>query len=324
MNYEEQMVEMIKGGGCFVSTRLGLYRANKRLTAEELGIEELPKKVISLGSMKLLPDEICPEMKIVRSIENRVNGLVNLRTFEFEGFGRYLKNVNSEVFATELEELREEFNQVVDLFEQNYHSYISASVDFWGEHADSLSIPRFKLEEAVRDSFIPPHELRSKFKFLVTYLQIPDPAKDAWKNAEVEYQELSQTFLEETMRQLRYEAVKAMEDMAAAISAEKWSQKTLNKIPKMLERIEQMQLVEDDELADSISRFRDQFITMEAKDFKKEDGAEALTKLQEGLASATGELKELAQQDMKEAVERKMSAGGGRRINAFADDAVPA
>ena len=91
------------------------------------------------------------------------------------------------------------------------------SINFWGDHATSLNIQRHKLEEAVRDSFIAPHELRAKFKFVVTYLQIPDPAKDAWKNAEVEYQELSQTFLQETVRQLRFEAVKAMEDMAKAL-----------------------------------------------------------------------------------------------------------
>ena len=83
MTYEEHMVEMIKGGGVFVNTRIGMYRANKRMTAEELGIGELPKKAVSLGSMKLLPDEICPEMKLLRAIENRTNGLVNLRTFEF-------------------------------------------------------------------------------------------------------------------------------------------------------------------------------------------------------------------------------------------------
>lgn len=314
MNYAEHMIDLIKGGGCFVSTRTSIYRASKRLTAEELGITELPKKIISLGNMKLLPDEICPEMKLIRSIENRINSLVAQNTFEFEGFGRYLKNANADVLATELSSLQEEFEAVLVTFEENYENYITDSVLFWGEKASSLGMNQWQLEEAVRESFVPQRELRKKFKITVAYLQIPDPARDAWKNCETEYTEMSEAFLQETMLQLRHEAVSAMENIATAMTSDKWNQKTLNTIPKMVERIRQMQIVDDEELSEAITRFQDDFITMSAQDYKSEDGELAFTKMKAGLDGAVTELKELANQDMKEALDRKMSAGGGRNL----------
>jgi hypothetical protein len=312
--HEQKIVELIKGGGCFVSTRIGLYRANKRLTADELQLGDLPEKLVSMGSLKLLPDDICPEMKCIRSIENRVNALVNLRTFEFEGFGRYLKNESSSAFAEELEELRKEFDGVVDVFVENYLEYIQASVDFWGGYADEFGIQKKAFEEAIRESFIPAYKLREKFKFVVTYLQIPDPAREAWKNCEEEYTALSQEFVEMTMRQLRHEAVTAMNEMANSIATDKWNQKTLNKLPKMIERIKQMQIVEDVELTSRIEAFEKEFVTMEAKGYKAEEGEEALARLRTGLSSAVTELKELAEADLKESLEKKLSAGGGRKI----------
>ncbi len=314
MNYEQEMIEMIKGGGCFVNTRLSLYRANKRLTKEELKLESLPEKLVTMGALKLLPDEICPEMKLIKQIENKVNAIVNLRTFEFEGFGRYLKNSNADSFAAEIEQLRVEFNQRVQEFEEHYEEYIERSVEFWGKHAGALDLYPSAFKQTVREAFIPRHALRDKFKFTVTYLEIPNPAKDAWKNCETEYKALSADFLETTMRQLRAEACTAMEDIAASIESGAWNQKTLNKLPKMLERIEQMQIVPDEQLKQRIEDFKREFVTMEAKDYKAENGAAALSRLRTGLTAAVGELREMAEADLKASLERKLSATGGRRI----------
>lgn len=315
LNYKEKMIELLKDGGCFVNTRVGLYRGNKKLTAEELGIDgELPPKLVSFGNVKLLPDDICEEMKLIRSIENKVNGLVNIHTFEFEGFGRYIKNSEIEIFSSQIEELRSEFEGVVGVFEINYPDYIERSVEYWGDYADTFGIECSLWKKAIRDSFIPVERLREKFKYVVTYLQMPSPAKDAWVNCESEAQALSEEFLETTMRQLRHETFVALDDMASAIASGKWNQKTLNRLPKIIERIENMQLIPDDDLMDKITSFKDNFVTMEAKDYKTEDGEEKLLDLQKGLRKTVKDLREMADADMKSSMEQKLKKGGKRKL----------
>ena len=310
---EEKMVELIKGGGCFVSTKVGMYRANKTMTAEELGIGTLPKKHFRNGSMSLLPDDICPEMKAIRQVENRVNSLINIRTFEFEGLGHYLKNENSATFAAELQELREEFETLMESFIENYDDYITASVEYWSKYAGELNVDSDVFAKAVREAFIAKSKVREKFKFKCAYVEVPSPAQDAWKNSNQEYVAMSQEFLTLTMGQLRHEACTAMEEIAESITNDKWNQKTINRIPKLLERIESMQLVEDDELSNAIESFKESFITMKATEYKQEDNEAALKDLKSGLSDAVSQLQELAGADMVEAVENKLS-GSGRRI----------
>ena len=331
LGYQDKLAELIKGGGVFVTTRCGLFRANKRLEADEMGLDEIPEEVrkhIKPASIKLLPDEICEEMKLLRSIENRLNGLVNNMTFEFEGFGRYLTNNQTQEFADELEELKQEFFGVVTVFEQNYYDYIERSVALWQENAHTLlprairdneeqvEIYRNRLARSVRDAFPAVTTIRDKFRFVATYLRMPDPASEAWSNAQTEVEAMSEEFLQLTMQQLRYEAFEAINAMATSINEDKWSQKTLNKLPKLVERIKGMQLVEDNKLTEYIENFSKEFITMEAKDFKKEQNQEAFDKMKEGLSGAVDELRELAEADLRKQMEAKVKGGGGRKIKA--------
>jgi len=304
---EEKMIELVKGGGMFVNTKVGMYRATKKLTADELGIGQLPKEALSLGTMKLLPESICPELKHIRQIESKVNSLVNLHTFQFEGLGNYLKNSKSEEFSLALQELKQEFYDAVDAFMNVYGQRIIDSQEYWGGKANALRIDKYALQGAVVKTFLEFQQVREKFKFIVTYIKMPSPATEAWENAEAEFQELSADFVKLSIQQLREEAHTAMSAMGESMASGKWNQKTLNKASKILDRIQDMQLVEDDELIGKIKTFKADFLNIEAKDYK--DNTNAFAELRDGIRTATEDLKQMAVDDVSEVINRQFDIG---------------
>ena len=309
---EEKMIELVKGGGMFVNTKVGMYRATKKLTADELGIGQMPKEALSLGTMKLLPESICPELKYIRQIESKVNSLVNLHTFPFEGLGNYLKNSKSEEFAIELKELKREFYDAVEIFMDAYDQRMIDSQEYWGEKASALRIDKYALQSAVANTFLLPSQVREKFKFIVTYVKMPSPATEAWENAEAEFQELSADFVKLSIQQLREEAYTAMSAMGESMASGKWNQKTLNKASKILDRIQDMQLVEDDELVSKIKKFKADFLNIEAKDYK--DDTNAFAELRDGIRTATEDLKQMAVDDVQEVVNRQFDIGSRKIV----------
>jgi len=306
------LTEMVTGDGVFVATHVGMYRATQKLTAEDLGLDELPKEAISLGTLKLLPDSICPELEAMRKIENKVNHLVRSNTFRFEGMGNYAKTEKAVQLAKDLHDLKVQYNKAFISFLENYEQRQEDSIDYWLVKAPALNIEEEAMRNLVTASFIPRTSLRVKFRFSIVFIKMPKPATVVWENAKEELAAMTDTFVESTVKQLRSEALTAISSMGDALQDGKWNQKTLDKATNMLERIKDMQLVEDTELVSCIEDFTRKHLTRKAPEIKENHNAFAA--LSSGIAETVNNLRTIASEDSKEMVMRAFNLKA-RKIN---------
>ena len=150
-----------------VSLNIHGTTGNGKLQCEDLGVEEVPKNLINLGSKKILPPVYPRKLEKYRREAKRFCGQTGIR---FGNSGTvFMVPVNRvDELELELKRITEEAREIPTMIDQNYDS----DVDEW------LSEPEVQewlqatpgLEEKIRHSMPSKSELKSRFSFEYTWL----------------------------------------------------------------------------------------------------------------------------------------------------------
>lgn len=291
---------VLQGQGVFLTLRIGLYRAEKSLTPAEVGLADMPRGLVTAGHLTLLPSKICPELAELRTLENKARGEVENSTFIFHGLGRFLPGRVQDEFNAHMDDYEQRFWDLVERFSNRYEEYKKVSADFWREQAVDAGFPDpDHIEQLVFRAFLPKETMLKRFKFSLMRFRFPEPAVEAHKAALDAFDEQAKEFVEGTMALLRNEAATVLDEMSVAVASGKWNQRTLNRLPALLERVRNMQLVDDPEFTALLEEASERLTKHSAKDLKA--GGEmdlALRKLQNGLSEMKGRFEDLAKQDV--------------------------
>lgn len=318
------LMEVISQQGVIVTRNISHFRGNKKLTHTDLGIPE-PPKTTRLGSMKIVPED-CPILARIQQIESEVGTYIKANTHDFCGLARFLPNNEIEVKDAEgnvtgtitrlertrefLEQKRDEYNRMVAEFFESYESIKESGIEEAVlMHSNKFDVPESVLRDSITNAFPTREKLQKKFQFNFAFMPLADMKG---VNKANELTNLCDSFIQSASGKFRELAHQTLSDMSEAIAEGKWNQKTLNRVPKVLEQIRNMSLVPDDDLVNRLEKFNSEFLNSEAKDFKSDE--EALAAMQEGLKSAIGDLRNLAEHDSADEVRERFVEGAGRRI----------
>lgn len=300
------LFEAISQRGVIVTRGISFYRANKKLTKEDLGLSEVPSGM-TLGHLKLLDD--CQLLEDMKQIESDVGKEITNNTHDFCGLARFLPRERLEDLQSFIENKRDEFNALRDEFFSQYEVLKEQAVREWrAKAANGVSPDHY--EEACRNAFPPLHKLRKKFKFHFAFLPLADMQG---VNRANEINSMCDQFLADASEKINIAANRTLEGMMTALESGKWNQKTINSINVLVERIRSMSLVPDEELESRLAQFSQEFGDMKATEIKKDTKLE--DRLKAGVAKLQEDITELGKRDILEEAKSKFINGAGRSID---------
>lgn len=300
------ILEAISARGLIVTRGISFYRANKKLTKEDLGLDEVPEGM-KLGHLKLIEEnEILDQMK---QIESDVGGEINKRTYDFCGLARFLPREKLDELSTFIESKRDEFLVLQEQFFAQYDEIKEQAVTNWVDKTPA-NVTEAHMRRAVANAFPSRGELRRKFKFHFAFMPLADLQG---VNRAEELNNMCDTFIQEVAVKARAAAVKTIEQITETFEEGKYTNRTINTAKRLIERVREMALIPDAELESKIEAFNAEFGDIDAKDAKKDDNIEK--RLMAGVKKLGADLREMAQADVLEEAKSKFIQGAGRSID---------
>lgn len=335
--HHPELLDVLTHEGVLVSLHVGFWRAAKRLSPSDLGLDadQIDDHLIHLGIKRLLKPEALQPFKL---IESRARRLVEDASFDFlHGMGRFVPNARLPELREKLDSLQRQFWTEADRFQARYDLHRAEAVEDWREQAKHLNGQAGAFIDALLAAYPPREHLARRYRFDIAFYQIALPeslelavadlatqdavAQERAKVADQAARELrSQTemFVAECVAQLRQETAQLCDEMLGSMVTGKSGvhQKTLNRLVNFIDRFKSMNFVGDAVLDTKLDQVREQLLIRPAEAYRDSDALRG--QLQTGLARLRDQARQLAHQDATELVDQ-FGALGKRKLNLAAE-----
>lgn len=320
--------------GVLVSTSVRYWRGCKRLTPEDLGLDpsRVSDRLIQLGQKRLIPRDALQAFAL---IESRVQAAVESSSFPFlGGIGRFVPNARLADLTDKLEKLRDEFREATLDFVAGYSPLRDNAMGEWREAAQNLNGSADRLIATIEQSFPPAGDIARRFGFETRLFQIAAPdsirlevvegveqmevIEDRRRIAEDASRRLNSgidEFIRESVASMREETARLAEDVLATINGSENGvhQRTLNRLTTFIDSFRTLNFAGDQQLEQTLERFRRDLLTRSAEDYRNNSGA--MASLTDGLSRLRETAVQLARSDAREIVSR-FGQMGARKLAA--------
>ena len=320
--------------GVLVATSVRFWRGCKRLTPEDLGLDpaHVNERLIQLGHKHLIPREALAAFAL---IESRVQSTVESSSFPFlGGIGRFVPNPRLGDLKDKLDGLEKEFYHATVDFVAGYGPLRETALAEWREAARNLNGDAQKLIATIEQSFPPQGELSKRFAFETHLFQIAAPenirlevaegmeevavADDRRRIADEASRRMKADldgFIRESVASMREETAKLASEVLATIdgSDNGVHQRTLNRLTTFIDSFRTLNFAGDQQLENTLEKFRRELLTRNAEDYRKDKGA--MASLTDGLARLRENAVQLARSDAREVLAR-FGQMGARKLAA--------
>ncbi|MBN8460992.1 MAG: hypothetical protein J0M04_24440 [Verrucomicrobia bacterium] len=328
------LLEAVCRRGVLVATSVRYWRGCKRLSPEDLGLDpaHVSERLIQLGHKRLIPRDALQAFAL---IESRVQSTVESASFPFlGGIGRFVPNPRLGELKEKLDRLHEEFRSATLDFVAGYGPLRENAMAEWREAARHLNGSAERLILTIEQSFPPAGEIARRFAFETRLFQIAAPesfqleaaetlaqseaADDRRRIAEDATRRLQSDldgFIRESVTSLREETARLAGEVLATISGSENGvhQRTLNRLSAFIDSFRSLNFAGDQQLENTLEKFRRDLLTRSAEDYRTEPGAAAT--LTEGLNRLRETAVQLARGDARDIVSR-FGQLGRRRLAA--------
>jgi len=327
------LLEAVCRRGVLVATSVRYWRGCKRLTPEDLGLDpaHVSERLFQLGQKRLIPRD---SLQAFALIESRVQATVENSSFSFLGLGRFVPNPRLADMTDRLEKLRDEFREATLDFVAGYGPLRDQALVEWREAASHMNGSAERLLATIEAAFPPSIDLAKRFGFETRLFQIAAPDNIRLEVAEgVEQLEVAEDrrriaddasrrlqadldgFLRESIASLREETGRLASEVLATIDGSDSGvhQRTLNRLSTFIDSFRSLNFAGDQQLEQTLERFRRDLLTRSAEDYRNQPGA--MASLTEGLNRLRENAVQLARSDAREIVSR-FGQMGGRRLAA--------
>jgi hypothetical protein len=325
------LLQSLTREGVLISVSVRYWRANKKLRAEDIGLEpdRVSERLISLGHKRLLPKEATAALALV---ESRAHALVEANTFPFlNGLAHFVPNAKLGEVTAKLKALEAEFWLAKNQFVSQYGKLRDDALEEWRTMAGNLSDDPARVVAAIEAAFPPAATLERKFGFDTQLFQIAVPERlgldllvigdqenlvnarqQAAREAATKIREQTQSFIAECVTSLREQTAQLCGDMLKSIRTGETGvhQKTLNRLIRFIDQFKQMNFVGDAEMESQLENVRRELLSRTAEEYRQ-GGSSARVTLETGLTKLADTARELARQDATALVQR--FGGLGRR-----------
>lgn len=323
MQENNHLLDVLTRKGVLVNVSVRYWRATKKLTAEDLGLDpdSVEKRLFSLGHKNLIPRE---SLQAFALIEGRTHALVDACTFPFlNGLGHFLPNTRLEETMAKLTRLEQEFMAGKAEFLGRYSEMRALGLAEWREAAARLVSNPARLVETIEEAFPTPERMDRAFGFSTQLFQISVPdgftmdeislgeQQDVIRAREQAVQEAAERihkgvegFVSDCVASLREQTARLCEEMLESMTSGKTGvhQKTLNRLVKFMDEFRTLNFVGDVELQAQLDRVRQEFLTRPAEQYR--DSEFYRGKLQAGLQSLADTARAMSRQDNRQLVEQ--------------------
>jgi len=332
--HQQSLLDGICRRGVLVSTSVRYWRGCKRLNAEDLGLDstQVSDRLIQLGHKRLIPREALQAFAL---IESRVQASVEGSSFPFlGGIARFVPNPRLGDLTDRLDQLRDEFNEATLDFVAGYSPLRDEAIAEWREAARHLNGNAERLIHTIEQSFPPAGEIAKRFAFETRLFQIAAPESIRLEVAEGmeevavagERRRISEDasrrlqadldgFIRESVSSLREETARLASEVLATIDSSEHGvhQRTLNRLTSFIESFRTLNFAGDQQLEQTLERFRRDLLDRSAEDYRKDHGA--MSNLTDGLNRLRENAVQLASSDSREVISR-FGRQGSRRLAA--------
>lgn len=328
------LLEAVCRRGVLVATSVRYWRGCKRLNPEDLGLDpsHVSDRLIQLGHKRLIPRDALAAFAL---IESRVQATVESASFPFlGGIGRFVPNPRLGELTDKLDKLRDEFRDATLNFVAGYTPLRENAMAEWREAARHLNGSAERLILTIEQSFPPAGEIAKRFAFETRLFQIAAPESvrleaaeglarieedgDRRRIAEEATRRLQgdlDGFIRESVTSLREETARLAGEVLATINGSENGvhQRTLNRLSSFIESFRSLNFAGDQQLENTLEKFRRDLLTRSAEDYRNEPGATAT--LTDGLSRLRETAVQLARGDAREIVSR-FGQLGSRKLAA--------
>lgn len=280
----------IFANGVLVDVDVHMWTGQRQLTPEDLGIKsEKLSKAFKLGKKALVPPEVIAKF---RNIDYRARDLLIRNSFSFEfGSARFVPKKMFVDFSEKMDELKKEFNDLVNDFVEKYESYRLQMRAHYTQAAHNAYERLSQLHgfDKTRDEFIntfldrvnsfyPDIEsIRNKFSLEYVAFQmalpdlsqatIDDVAEEGAKVRMIEeaYQKMLtdrvHVYVDKLVAELRGKANTVLTTVASNLKAGKrFSKATMSMMKNMILEYRKMDIVGDSNFQHKLEEFEREFI----------------------------------------------------------------
>ena len=317
----EQLLETLSREGVLISVSVRYWRAAKKLTPEDLGLDQqaIASDLISLGHKKLLKKDALRPFSL---IESRAHALIEANTFPFlGGLGHFLPNAKLEEVTARLDGLEQEFTEARDTFVSNYADVREEALREWGNVAASLEGDPERLLGTIHASFPRRDQVYDRFRFSTYLFQVVAPQQlslelvtagdqlavsQARERAAARAAERiragAEGFITDCVASLRQQTAQLCDEMLKSMQSGTSGvhQRTLNRLVRFIDQFKSMNFTGDRQMEEQLDQVRREFLSRSAEEYR--DDAFARERLQSGLQDLAKTATDLAHQDSRDLV----------------------
>lgn len=298
--------------GSIVDLGTSMWRARLGIKPSDLGIDDTNavQKVLSLGCHRLAPSKAFedinePAKAAARAIEHYSMNFGLIRG------ARYVPDTNLPKLLGQLRKYKQEYQAAVNAFMDNYEEMKAQQMplirDALRDAAQTPEAAKIAFQR-IQAEYPEAHQVRDKFKLQWNVYAIQGARSRAAMAAATEEQENVKSIVSSMVTELRSEMqdkLKKILDIAA--KGGRLSTKSIDSALKMLDRIESLNVLGDQVLANQIGSLRSTFLTMD-KGQVTDDFTMGLNSVQEALESSVEQAIAEAEQNLTGVGKRKMKA----------------
>jgi len=298
--------------GSVLDLDVSMWAARTKIKPADLGIEDSAEvhKVLSLGNHRLIPSEAFDEIRKAVGATKRTVDYYSLN-FPFVRGARYVPENRMSALTERLRAHRETFNEAVDKFVSTYEqrkTEMLPIIEKALQDASRTSTAVVFALDRVKAEYPNAQEVRSKFDMKWNIYAIRAPKSAATAQAAMDETENVKGIIRSMVGQLRDEFVeKVGAIMNAVAKAGKIPTSTIESAREVIQRIEDMNVLGDQELSDQCARFKNVIAKVET------NGAYTVR----GASTDLTEIKQAITDSMEEAVadaEKNLTGVGRRKI----------
>jgi hypothetical protein len=330
----QRLLDAVCRRGVLISTSVRYWRGCKRLNPEDLGLDssQVSDRLIQLGHKRLIPRDALQAFAL---IESRAHALVEGCSFPFlGGIGRFVPNPRLADLTDRIEKLREEFREATLDFVAGYGPLRESAMAEWRQAAHQMNGSAERLIATIEQSFPPAGDITKRFGFETRLFQIAAPDSIRLEIVEgIEQLEIAEDrrriaddasrrmqadldgFIRECVSSLREETARLATEVLATIDGSENGvhQRTLNRLSSFIDSFRSLNFAGDQQLEQTLERFRRDLLTRSAEDYRNQPGAMAT--LTEGLNRLRENAVQLARADARDVLLR-FGQMGGRKLSA--------
>jgi len=300
--------------GSVLDLDVSKWYARTKIKAADLGIEDSPEvhQVLSLGNHRLIPAEAFEEILKAERAAKRTVDYYSLN-FPFVRGARYVPEQRMKDLTERLRAHKESFDEAVEKFVAAYDANKAAmlpTIEKALQDAARTSVAAVFAFDRIRDAYPSAEEVRAKFGIRWNIYAIRAPKSAATAQAAMDETESVKGIIRSMVGQLRDEFTeKVGAIMNAVAKAGKIPTTTIESAREVIQRIEDMNVLGDQELADQCRRFKEVIEKAET------NGAYTVR----GASADLTEIKKAIDKSMEDAVadaEKSLTGVGRRKIAA--------